>query len=182
MEDKIKIEFKVENPKEVEFCGTVVKIREMSVEDYEYILADIINTVMANEELENKMFYIELRAIRDIAELCTNIDVSDIEINRFISGGQIYSLLCENMVTDIKGIINNIKKEYELYHLKDCFGIIAKKVPNAKQMEKSVNNMVEAINTMDKDRLELLAKSIVWDKAPALGQMIAPAQHVKQEG
>lgn len=181
MEDKVKIEFKVENPREVEFCGAVIKIKELSIEDYEYILADVINTVIANEELENKMFYIELRTIKDIAELCTNIDVSDIDMNRFMLGKEISDLLFENMTVNIYDIIKSIKEEYELYHMKECFGILAKKTPSAKQMEKSVNNMVETINKIDTEKLEILGKSIAWSESPALGNIIAPIEHIKEE-
>ena len=37
MEEKVKIEFKVEEPKEIDFCGVKVKVRNISLEDYSTI-------------------------------------------------------------------------------------------------------------------------------------------------
>lgn len=176
MEEKVKIEFKVEEPKEVEFCGAKVKVKNISLEDYSTILEDLKENVFYNNNLEDKCYALHLRFIKNIVTLCTNIDTENLSAEDY-SRDELWALLFDNIDNYIE-VDNSIEAEYKKSVLESCFGIIAKKVPSAKSMEKSMDKLVESINNIDSEKLELVAKSIVWNQMPTLGKTIAPAEHI----
>lgn len=176
MEEKVKIEFKIEEPREVEFCGTKVKVRDISLEDYSTILEDLKENIFYNSNLEDKHYALQLRFAKNVISLCTNIDTESLNAEDY-GRDELLSLLYDNIDNYVK-IKNSVEVEYEKSVLEGCFGIIAKKVPSAKSMEKSMDKIVESINNIDPEKLELVAKSIVWNQMPALGKAIAPAEHV----
>lgn len=176
MEEKVKIEFKIEEPREVEFCGVKVKVRNISLEDYSTILEDLKENIFYNSNLEDKYYALQLRFIKNVISLCTNIDTGDLNAEDY-GRDELLELLYDNIDNYIK-IKDSVEAEYEKSVLESCFGIIAKKVPSAKSMEKSMDKIVESINNIDPEKLELVAKSIVWNQMPALGKTIAPAEHV----
>lgn len=179
MEEKVKIEFKVEAPKEIDFCGVKVKVRNISLEDYSTILEDLKENIFYNNNLEDKYYALHLRFIKNIVTLCTNIDTESISAEDY-GRDELWRLLFDNIDNYIE-IDNAIEAEYKKVVLENCFGIIAKKVPSAKSMEKSMNKLVEGINSIDSDKLDMVARSIVWNQMPALGKTIAPAEHVSGE-
>ena len=176
MEEKVKIEFKIEEPREVDFFGTKVKVRDISLEDYSTILEDLKENIFYNSNLEDKHYALQLRFAKNVISLCTNIDTESLNAEDY-GRDELLSLLYDNIDNYIK-IKNSVEVEYEKSVLEGCFGIIAKKVPSAKSMEKSMDKIVESINNIDPEKLELVAKSIVWNQMPALGKAIAPAEHV----
>ena len=176
MEEKVKIEFKVEEPKEIDFCGVKVKVRNISLEDYSTILEDLKENIFYNSNLEDKHYALQLRFAKNVISLCTNIDTESLNAEDY-GRDELLSLLYDNIDNYIK-IKNSVEVEYEKSVLEGCFGIIAKKVPSAKSMEKSMDKIVESINNIDPEKLELVAKSIVWNQMPALGKTIAPAEHI----
>ena len=176
MEEKVKIEFKIEEPREVDFFGTKVKVRDISLEDYSTILEDLKENIFYNSNLEDKHYALQLRFAKNVISLCTNIDTESLNAEDY-GRDELLSLLYDNIDNYIK-IKNSVEAEYGKAVLEGCFGIIAKKVPSAKSMEKSMDKIVESINNIDPEKLELVAKSIVWNQMPALGKTIAPAEHV----
>ena len=70
-----------------------------------------------------------------------------------------------------------LEKEYDKYIMENCFGIIAAKMPTAKELEESIDKISKTINELLTDKLELISKSIVWNQMPALGKLTAPAEH-----
>ena len=179
MEEKVKIEFKVEEPKEIDFCGVKVKVRNISLEDYSTILEDLKENIFYNSNLEDKHYALQLRFAKNVISLCTNIDTESLNAEDY-GRDELLSLLYDNIDNYIK-IKNSVEVEYEKSVLEGCFGIIAKKVPSAKSMEKSMDKIVESINNIDPETFELVAKSIVWNQMPALGKTIAPAEHVVED-
>lgn len=179
MEEKVKIEFKVEEPKEIDFCGVKVKVRNISLEDYGTILEDLKENIFYNNNLEDKYYALRLRFIKNIVTLCTNIDTESLSAEDY-GRNELWGLLFDNIDNYIE-IDNSIEAEYKKVVLENCFGIIAKKVPSAKSMEKSMDKLVESINNIDSDKLDMVARSIVWNQMPALGKTIAPAEHVSGE-
>ena len=176
MEEKVKIEFKVEEPKEIDFCGVKVKVRNISLEDYSTILEDLKENIFYNSNLEDKHYALQLRFAKNVISLCTNIDTESLNAEDY-GRDELLSLLYDNIDNYIK-IKNSVEVEYEKSVLEGCFGINAKNVPSAKSMEKSMDKIVESINNIDTEKLELVAKSIVWNQMPTLGKTIAPAEHV----
>lgn len=179
MEDKVKIEFKVEEPREIEFCGVKVKIKNISLEDYGTILEDLKENIFYNNNLEDKYYALQLRLIKNVVSLCTNIDTESFSVEDY--GRVELATLLVNNIDNYFEVNDAIIAEYKKSVLEDCFGIIAKKVPSAKSMEKSMDKIVESINNIDPEKLDLVAKSIVWNQMPALGTKIAPANHIVED-
>lgn len=176
MSRKVKITLPKKNINEVDFCNKKVKINDLiSIEDYEKILEDIKLTILYNSEVEDKYGLLHIRYIKDVLDLCTNIDTSEFEaedLNSFL----LYELLSKNII-NFHRVQSYIDKEYDKWILENCFGILGNKLPNSADMEKSMKNLVDAINELPKDKLELISKSIVWNNMPALGNAVAPASH-----
>lgn len=176
MSKKIKISIPKTNQKEVEVCGKKVKIDAIiSLEKYEKISEDIKNIVLYNPEVSDKFAMLRVRFVRDVLELCSNIDVSELSGEDFNST-ELEDLVYSN-IDNAYEIKDYLEKEYDKYIMENCFGIIAAKMPTAKEIETSVENISKMIENLPKDKLELISKSIVWNQMPALGAIAAPAKH-----
>lgn len=180
MEEKVKIKLNKSEIKEVELNGVKIKINTLiSVEDYETILNDIKTNVFYNVEIIDKVYMIDMRMIRDVLELCSNVDIESLDSEDLFSG-ELKDFLVTN-IDNFWAVEDNILKEYDRYVMENCFGILANKIPNATDMEKSVEHITKMIEELPKDKLELIGKSIVWNNAPAIGGLAAPAQRIKPE-
>lgn len=173
---RVKITLPENTQREVEFGGKIVKVDSyISLEKYDTIISDIKSTVLYNSEIENKYAFVFVRYIRDVLDLCTNIDVTELSGEDFNSPA-ILDLL-ESYIRNFTDMESFIEKEYDRWVMENCFGILANKIPDSKDMEESMNKLAETIENLPEDKLELIGKSIVWNNMPALGQQIAPAEH-----
>ena len=176
MSKKIKISIPKANQKEVEVCGKKVKIDAIiSLEKYEKISEDIKNIILYNSEVSDKFAMLRVRFIRDVLELCSNIDVSELSGEDFNST-ELEELVYSN-IDNAYEVKDYLEKEYDKYIMENCFGIIAAKMPTAKELEESMDKISKTINELPTDKLELISKSIVWNQMPALGAIAAPAKH-----
>lgn len=175
---KVKITLPKFDIKEIEFCDKNVKINtHITLENYEKILEDIKVTILYNNDVEDKYGLLHLRYIKDILDLCTNIDTSNLE-GEDLNSHLFTDLLCSN-IDNFFDIQVYLEKEYDKWMLENCFGILGNKLPSTKDMEKSMKNIAETIENLPEDKLELISKSIVWNNMPALGKQVAPATHVE---
>ena len=173
---KIKISIPKIEQKEVEVCGVKVKIdSKISLEKYGKISEDIKNLILYNSEVVDKYAMLRVRFIRDVLELCSNIDISKLSGEDFNST-ELEDLVYSN-IDNAYEIKDYLEKEYDKYIMENCFGIIAAKMPTAKEIETSIENISKMIENLPKDKLELISKSIVWNQMPALGAIAAPAKH-----
>ena len=173
---KIKISIPKANQKEVEVCGKKVKIdSKISLEKYGKISEDIKNLILYNSEVVDKYAMLRVRFIRDVLELCSNIDISKLSGEDFNST-ELEDLVYSN-IDNAYEIKDYLEKEYDKYIMENCFGIIAAKMPTAKELEESMDKISKTINELPTDKLELISKSIVWNQMPALGAIAAPAKH-----
>lgn len=173
---RVKITLPENTQREVEFGGKIVKVDSyISLEKYDTIISDIKSTVLYNSEIENKYAFVFVRYIRDVLDLCTNIDVTELSGEDFNSPA-ILDLL-ESYIRNFTDMESFIEKEYDRWVMENCFGILANKIPDSKDMEESMNKLAETIENLPEDKLELIGKSIVWNNMPALGKQIAPAEH-----
>lgn len=173
---KIKISIPKIEQKEVEICGVKVKIdSKISLEKYGKISEDIKNLILYNSEVVDKYAMLRVRFIRDVLELCSNIDISKLSGEDFNST-ELEDLVYSN-VDNAYEIKDYLEKEYDKYIMENCFGIIAAKMPTAKELEESMDKISKTINELPTDKLELISKSIVWNQMPALGAIAAPAKH-----
>lgn len=173
---KIKISIPKIERKEVEICGVKVKIDTIiSLEKYEKISEDIKNIILYNSEVADKFAMLRVRFIRDVLELCSNIDISELSGEDFNST-ELEDLVYSN-IDNAYEIRDYLEKEYDKYIMENCFGIIAAKMPTAKELEESMDKISKTINELPTDKLELISKSIVWNQMPALGAIAAPAEH-----
>lgn len=180
MEKKVKITLKESNIKEVKFNDVAVEINEnISIENYEIILNDIKENILYNREIENKVHMIDLRFVKDVLELCTNIDISEFSIED-LNSPELSDFLFEN-IYNLWTAKDNIIKEYDRFVMENCFGVLANKIPSSEDMEKSMQKLSETIENLPEDKLEMISKSIVWNNMPALGSAAAPAEHVTNE-
>lgn len=173
---KIKISIPKIEQKEVEICGVKVKIdSKISLEKYGKISEDIKNLILYNSEVVDKYAMLRVRFIRDVLELCSNIDISKLSGEDFNST-ELEELVYSN-IDNAYEMKDYLEKEYDKYIMENCFGIIAAKIPTAKELEESMDKISKTINELPTDKLELISKSIVWNQMPALGKLTAPAEH-----
>lgn len=176
MSKKIKISIPKIEQKEVEICGVKVKIdSKISLEKYGKISEDIKNLILYNSEVVDKYAMLRVRFIRDVLELCSNIDISKLSGEDFNST-ELEELVYSN-IDNAYEVKDYLEKEYDKYIMENCFGIIAAKMPTAKELEESMDKISKTINELPTDKLELISKSIVWNQMPALGKLTAPAEH-----
>lgn len=174
MDEKIQIKISGIKNENVDFNGQEIKIDErITLEKYEAIVRDIFETILNNDEVEYKYGIMNARYARDVVDLCTNIDISKLEPENFNSL-ELINLLTDN-IENYYDCLEYIGKEYDRWVMEKSFGIVAKKVPTAKEIEKSVNKISKMIKDVPEDKLEMIAKGIVWDKMPSLGAELAPA-------
>ena len=180
MEEKIKIKLNKSEKKEVELNGIKIKVDTLiSIENYEIILNDIKTNIFYNTEITDKVHMMDLRLIRDILELCTNVDIESLDSEDLFSS-ELRDFLMDN-INNFGYVSDNILKEYDTFVIENAFGILGNKLPNAKEMEESTKKITDMIENLPEDKLELIAKSIVWNNAPVLGNITAPADHIKSE-
>ena len=173
---KIKISIPKIEQKEVEICGVKVKIdSKISLEKYGKISEDIKNLILYNSEVVDKYAMLRVRFRRDVLELCSNIDISKLSGEDFNST-ELEELVYSN-IDNAYEVKDYLEKEYDKYIMENCFGIIAAKMPTAKELEESMDKISKTINELPTDKLELISKSIVWNQMPALGKLTAPAEH-----
>ena len=173
---KIKISIPKIEQKEIEICGVKVKIdSKISLEKYGKISEDIKNLILYNSEVVDKYAMLRVRFIRDVLELCSNIDISELSGEDFNST-ELEELVYSN-IDNAYEVKDYLEKEYDKYIMENCFGIIAAKMPTAKELEESMDKISKTINELPTDKLELISKSIVWNQMPALGKLTAPAEH-----
>lgn len=180
MEEKIKIKLNKSQKKEAELNGIKIKVDTfISIENYEIILSDIKTNIFYNTEITDKVHMMDLRLIRDILELCTNVDIENLNSEDLFSS-ELRDFLMDN-IDNFWYISDNMLKEYDRFVIENSFGILANKLPNAKEMEESTKKITDMIENLPEDKLELIAKSIVWNNAPVLGGIAAPVDHIKSE-
>ena len=76
---RIKITLPENTQQEVKVGEKIVKIDSyISLEKCDTIISDIKSTVLYNSEIENKFTLIYPRYIKDILDLCTNIDTEEL--------------------------------------------------------------------------------------------------------
>lgn len=174
---KIKITLPENTQKEVEFCDKIVKIDNyISLEKCDTIISDIKSTVLYNSEIENKFVLIYPRCIKDILDLCTNIDTTGFD-GEDLNSPELNKLLVENL-DNFWQIYECVEKEYEKWVIDNSFGSLGNKLPTPQEMEESMKKLSETIENLPEDKLELISKSIVWNNMPVLGNQIAPAEHI----
>lgn len=173
---KVKVVLPKLEVKEIDFCNKKIKIYTIiSIENYEKILSDIKSTIIYNNDVEDKYGLLHIRYIKDVLDLCTNIDTSDFTAEDLNS--DLFVELLDTNISNFYKVQKYIEKEYEKWLLENCFGILGDKMPTTKEIEESMKNISETINNLPSDKLELISKSIVWNNMPALGNQVAPASH-----
>lgn len=177
---KVKITLPKIEDAEVAIGDKKVKINGyINLKQYDTILDDIKSVILYNKEIEDKYELLHVRIIKDVLELCTNIDTSNLE-GEDLNSPYLKDILVENII-NFKDIECYIEKEYEKWVMENCFGILAHNLPSSDDMEKSMKKLSETIENLPEDKLELISKSIVWNNIPTLGQQVAPALHVVKE-
>lgn len=180
MANKVKLEIPKMETKTIEFLGKNVKINDhISMENYSIIANDIRNNVLYNDEVTDKYALLIIRTYKDILDLCTNINTEDMTADELVSD-EIWNLLIDN-IGNFHDVEEWLNKEYDKFILESSLGALGNKMPSSAEMEKSMDSIAKTINELPEDKLELLAKSIVWNNAPALGQQIAPAEHKTEQ-
>lgn len=175
--EKVDIKLSKNKKHTVKIGDISVKVdKYISLEKYETILEDIKTSIFYNSEVIDKVHMKDLRFIRDVIELCTNINVDSLDGEDFMSPELLCSLI--DGIENYNIIKKYIDKEYDRFILENCFGVLSGKLPNVQDMENSMNKLSETINDLPNDKLELIAKSIVWNNMPALGNKITPANHI----
>lgn len=177
MGNKIKITLPKNTQKEVEFYDKIVKIDDyISLEKCDTIISDIKSMVLYNSEIENKFALIYPRYIKDVLDLCTNIDTAELG-GEDLNSPVLEELLKTNLI-NFERIYECAKKEYEKWVIENSFGSLGNKLPTPQEMEESMKKLSETIENLPEDKLELISKSIVWSNMPVLGNQIAPAEHI----
>lgn len=167
-------------PEDIEVDDTGIKVKEyIDLNTYVSILEDIKNNVFYNSEVNDKSILMELRYIQDVIEKCTNLKDEVVEPEDLYNP-YLKDFLSQN-IDNFDEIFSRIEKEYDRYVMQNCFTIVANRMPSAEEMEKSGKSLVEMIENLPEDKLELIAKSIAWNQAPALGNVVAPIKKVEEE-
>lgn len=173
---RVKITLPENTQREVTIGEKIVKVDSyISLEKYDAIVNDIKEVILYNPKIENKYAFVFMRYIRNVLDLCTNIDVTELSGEDFNS--PVILDMLESYIRNFTDVESFIEKEYDRWVMENCFGILAKKIPDSKDMEISMNKLAETIEKLPEDKLELISKSIVWNNMPALGQQVAPAEH-----
>ena len=167
-------------PDEIEIDGTGIKVKEfIDFNTYVSILEDIKKNVFYNSNAEEKSILMELRYIQDVIEKCTNLKDEIVEPEEFYNP-YLKDFLAKN-IDNFEEVFLRIEKEYDRYVMENCFTIVANRMPSAEEMEKSGKSLIEMIENIPEDKLELIAKSIAWNQAPVLGNMVAPIKKVEEK-
>lgn len=179
MSEKIKVEL----PNNVEidtvgFLGKNVEVKHyISLEDYGIIAEDIRSNVLYNDEIIDKYAMLEIRATKDILDLYTNIDTSEMTAEELASD-EIWCFI-QNNIYNIDRVMNWLDEEYNKFVIENSLGLLGGKMPDSKEIEKSMDIIAQTVKDLPEDKLELIAKSIAWNNAPAVAQQIAPVEHIK---
>lgn len=181
MEEKVKITLPSDNEeKKILFGGETITLKtKINLDIYSNILSDIMQSVWLNSKISDKSYATNLRLIKVVLDLCTNIDTSAMNVEDF-TNSNIEELLDDNISNywEIKKFIND---EYETFRLYNCFGLLVKKVPSAKQLNNLLDKLPDVLNKIDTKNLENIAKSIVWNESPVLGKTLAPAEKINKQ-
>lgn len=123
-----------------------------------------------------------LRYIYNVLELCSNIDMENIE-SSILLDIEVFNVLAQN-ISNFNILYDILKSELQNYTVKMGFGMVADSMPSSEDMEKSMEVISKTVENIPQDKLELIAKSIAWNQSPALGGLVAPVEHTKdiQEG
>lgn len=148
---------------------------EISLDKAETILNDIKENVIYNSQVVDKFLLLKPRYVRDVLDLCTNIDFEKLTPNELYND-ELEELLQE-MIRNYDKVYEIMVKEYDKYILENCFLKLGGSMPSGEEMEKSMNAISDAIKDLPEDKLEMIAKSIVWNNSPALGSVMYPAEH-----
>lgn len=174
--EKVDIKLSKSKKNTVKIGDVDIKVdKYIPLKKYEIILEDIKTNVFYDSEVQNKAHMTDLRFVRDVVELCTNINIDNLKGEDFMCPE-----LCEALAEGIENyydIRDYINKEYDRFIMENCFGVLANKLPTTTDMEASMDRLSETINNLPSDKLELIAKGIVWNNMPALGNVAAPAGH-----
>lgn len=181
MAKRVKITLPEIETKEIEFLDKKVKVNKyIDMSQYETISNDIRENVLYNNEVTDKYAILWLRYIKDVLDLCTNIDTSDLTADN-LNANEIYTLLYNN-IENFSDINKWLDKEYDKYVLENSLGALGNRLPSTEEMEKSMENISKTINELPEDKLELIAKSIAWNNSPVLGSQVAPVEHIEPAG
>jgi hypothetical protein len=163
--DKVKVKLNKTIPNEVEYNGVKIDILNyISIENYEILLNDIMNNIILNENIDNKISNIQIRFAKCIMELLTNIDISEFTADDYFAT-DIIDILKSNIL-NYSLCLDNIIKEYSIYQTRLGFGLIASKVPSEDGMKNIVSDITNMIQNMDTAKLETILKGIAFDKMP----------------
>ena len=175
MEDKVKIIMPKTQVKTIKWEDTEIKIiNRIDLEKYNIIIEDIKTNVLFNEKIVNKYYFAKIRLNRVVLELCTNIDVDNMESEDLMSDEILYLL---DNISNFAEVENCLDKLYYKYIIENAFGVLGDRMPSSQDIEKSMENIASTIQNLPEEKLELIAKSIAWNNAPALGHMAAPIEH-----
>lgn len=176
MSDRIKISIPKTKEKEVKINNKVVKIEEhISVDKIQQIIEDIRINIFYNDNITDKHLLMNIRMMQDIIELCTNIDAENLN-EEDLTSTFLSSILYDN-IDNLFNLNEYLEKEYDKWIMENSFGIVAQKMPTTSEMENIIKTLSETIEGLPQDKLEMIAKSIVWNNLPTLGQAIAPAEN-----
>lgn len=176
MSRRVKISLPKIETKEIKIQDKTVKIDQyITIEKYEQILEDIKETILYNNDISDKYGLLHARYIKDLLDLCTNIDTSSMSGEDFNS--PFFVDMFYDNIDNFYDIQSYLEKEYDKWVIENSFSILGNSIPNSQDMEKSMKKLAETINNLPDDKLELIGKSIVWNNMPMLGKQIAPATH-----
>ncbi len=163
--EKVKINLNKMATNEIEYNGVKIAIKNyIDIETYETALDDIMNTIILNDNIENKISVIQIKFAKCVMDLLTNIDTLEFTADDYFAT-DIIDILKDNIL-NYSSCLENIIKEYELYQTRLGFGLIASKVPSESGMKDIVSDISNMIQNMDTKKLETILKGIAFDKMP----------------